>query len=112
MNFGNISFLLGYQVIEKGPDIICECDSPLEHPAYRALEEFKDLMIINTHLSELLAVIFRDGGHYENEHGTPKAVKDALAVIHKMRDELVEADRLANIKPAEIVKHSTETRNS
>jgi hypothetical protein len=29
-------------------------------------------------LSDLLAIIHRDGGHYERKYGTEKAVKDAI----------------------------------
>jgi len=32
-------------------------------------------------LSELLALIHADGGHYETEHGTKKAVNDAMDKI-------------------------------
>lgn len=32
-------------------------------------------------LGNLLAVIHRDGGHYQAEHGTEKAAKDAEAVV-------------------------------
>ena len=32
-------------------------------------------------LSSLLAVIHRDGGHYEDKHGTEKAVEDAMEII-------------------------------
>jgi len=43
-------------------------------------------MNIEAHyLGELLAVIHRDGGHYQDEHGTPKAYRDALAIIHDLR---------------------------
>lgn len=31
-------------------------------------------------LSNLLAVIHRDGGHYEEKHGTEQAVKDAMTL--------------------------------
>lgn len=37
-------------------------------------------------LSNLLAVIHHDGGHYEVEHGTLKAIEDARSVIFKERD--------------------------
>lgn len=37
-------------------------------------------------LSELLAIIHRDGGHYEAQHGTEKAVQDAMNKIHEMRE--------------------------
>lgn len=59
----------------------------------RAWFENRPLLVsdfINTHdpaesaadhlLSDLLAVIHRDGGHYEDQHGTAKAVEDAMAI--------------------------------
>lgn len=33
-------------------------------------------------LNELLAVIHGDGGHYQDRHGTPKAVQDAIKKWH------------------------------
>lgn len=39
-------------------------------------------------LSELLAVIHRDGGHYETEHGTSKALEDAELKYLTMLDEI------------------------
>ena len=36
------------------------------------------------HLGELLAVMHRDGGHYQSKHGTDKAVADAMTVRHEM----------------------------
>lgn len=43
-------------------------------------------------LGELLACIHGDGGQYQEEHGTEKAVRDALAKIYHARKE---RDRLA-----------------
>lgn len=43
------------------------------------------------HTSNLLARIHRDGGHYESEHGTSKAVEDAdgiVASLYTDRDRL------------------------
>ncbi len=37
------------------------------------------------HLFNLLAVMHRDGGHYIDEHGVDKAVKDAHKVYHDLR---------------------------
>ena len=39
-------------------------------------------------LNELLAIIHHDGGHYVQEHGIEKAVKDAIKIINKERSEL------------------------
>jgi hypothetical protein len=38
-----------------------------------------------TKLDDLLAVIHRDGGHYQAEHGTAKAIEDAIAAVHALR---------------------------
>ena len=46
-------------------------------------------------LGSLLAVIHRDGGHYESEHGTEKACTDAQQIICDTRAGLVHADELA-----------------
>ena len=39
-------------------------------------------------LSNLLAVIHADGGHYENEHGTEQAVTDAIKKVFEMKAHL------------------------
>jgi len=47
-------------------------------------------------LGDLLAVIHRDGGHYEAEHGTEKACADAETAVHVLRGSLdgyIEANR-------------------
>jgi len=47
-------------------------------------------------LGSLLAVIHRDGGHYEAEHGTARAADDAIAAVHVLRGSLegyVEANK-------------------
>jgi hypothetical protein len=36
------------------------------------------------HLGNLLAVTHRDGGHYQSDHGTDKAVEDALRIISQL----------------------------
>lgn len=38
-------------------------------------------------LGELLAVIHRDGGHYQDEHGDEKAVRDAHLIVADLRAE-------------------------
>ncbi len=51
----------------------------------------------NHNLSNLLAIIHRDGGHYEVEHGADKATDDATELLFKRRqiaDELVWACKL------------------
>ena len=37
---------------------------------------------------ELLAIIHRDGGHYQDEHGTVRALQDAVNVVITLRTEL------------------------
>lgn len=43
-------------------------------------------------LSNLLAVIHGDGGHYEAEHGTAKAVEDAITRVINTKSSLDEAE--------------------
>jgi len=45
---------------------------------------------MNKLLGELLAVIHRDGGHYEALHGTEKAVDDGITHIHEFRAAMEE----------------------
>jgi predicted transglutaminase-like cysteine proteinase len=33
-------------------------------------------------ISELLAILHGDGGHYQSEHGLDKAIEDAIKLIH------------------------------
>ena len=49
------------------------------------------------HLSNLLARIHRDGGHYEAQHGTEKAVEDAdtkIAHLNALLAQSAEQDRI------------------
>jgi len=50
---------------------------------------------LSSQLGNLLAVIHRDGGHYEAEHGTEKACADAMQRICDTRARLGAADELA-----------------
>ena len=50
---------------------------------------------LSSQLGNLLAVIHRDGGHYESEHGTEKACADAMQRICDTRAGLGVADELA-----------------
>ena len=43
---------------------------------------------LSSQLGNLLAVIHRDGGHYESEHGTEKACADAETAVHVLRGSL------------------------
>lgn len=50
-------------------------------------------------LGNLLAVIYRDGGHYQNEHGTDKAIADAADAFRQLiryREDMVA--RVAELK--------------
>lgn len=47
----------------------------------QAIEARAGLARARHHTSNLLARIHRDGGHYEMEHGTSKAVEDADAIV-------------------------------
>ena len=50
---------------------------------------------LSSQLGNLLAVIHRDGGHYESEYGTEKACADAMQRICDTRARLGAADELA-----------------
>jgi hypothetical protein len=39
---------------------------------------------LSNHLGNLLAVIHRDGGHYQGEHGTDKAVADGMLIVARV----------------------------
>lgn len=55
-----------------------------------ALEAERDTT--KTLLSNLLAVIHRDGGQYEGKHGTEKAAKDAMTSHYALLGELEQAE--------------------
>lgn len=85
----------------KGDDLYCHQHAPIPEPkpinpddrltqaAYDALAAEQD------GLRNLLAVIHRDGGHYYTEHGSAKAVKDAMAAViaDRVRADAVVAER-------------------
>lgn len=103
------------------PDFVCDCDAcdrfrgiisridaALAEPSlpaeslgdgdFKKLERERDEA--HRDLGNLLARIHRDGGHYQNEHGTAKAVADADLAVAQMFGQLAEAraeiDRLRN----------------
>lgn len=39
-------------------------------------------------LGSLLAIIHRDGGHYQTEHGTAESTAAACAIVHTLRAEV------------------------
>ena len=56
----------------------------------QADRELAYLRAVQLSLSSLLAVIHRDGGHYEQEHGTLQAAKDAEGVVVSLRARIDE----------------------
>jgi hypothetical protein len=44
-----------------------------------------ELVRLRAQLSNLLAVIYRDGGHYEQQHGTEVAVQAAIELVVQMQ---------------------------
>lgn len=48
-------------------------------------------------VSELLAVIHRDGGQYEDTHGRDQAIRDAYGEVYELRQQLAEAKRVIKI---------------
>lgn len=57
----------------------------------------KNLMTDKSGMSELLAVLHGDGGHYEQQHGTTKAIEDAKSLIHTKwvsNDALVDINKI------------------
>ena len=55
-------------------------------------EENKKLRKENESASNLLAIIHRDGGHYQTKHGTVKSIKDAIKIWHDLRNQLEQAN--------------------
>jgi hypothetical protein len=53
----------------------------------RLHQRMADLNVADSLLSDLLAVIHGDGGHYQAKHGTIKAVKDAIRIVRELRAE-------------------------
>lgn len=59
---------------------------------WETIEEINRLEESERMLNELLAVIHRDGGHYQSEHGLQKAYKDA---------KLISSNRISKIQELE-----------
>lgn len=51
-----------------------------------------ELAAMSGKLSDLLAILLRDGGHYESEHGTEKAIDAAKATLFVWREAFDERD--------------------
>ena len=66
---------------------ICGCDGQCEHYGRAEAAEVD--------ISNLLAIIHRDGGHYQEEHGRDKALEDAkvdVAALLDIKDRFKEMD--------------------
>ena len=63
------------------------------HGAYRSLRFLTEddqmvRVLVTEAIGNLLAVIHRDGGHYEGNHGTPPAIEEAQRIVVGLRSEL------------------------
>ena len=67
--------------------------------AHAAAVSAADNAALREHLGNLLAVLHGDGGHYEAEHGTDKAVADALTRFYS---NIMAADSKITAKDARI----------
>lgn len=56
-------------------------------------KERETIRQLRAHLGNLLAVIHCDGGHYQNAHGTIKAVDDAIRIVAERNAQLDEYKR-------------------
>ena len=57
----------------------------LEAACLAAQDRIRDLQSARANLGDLLAVIHRDGGHYQAEHGLERACADAEKVVIDLR---------------------------
>lgn len=76
-----------------GPE---SADDTADRAAGLIRKQADTIAALSSQLGNLLAVIHRDGGHYESEHGTEKACADAETAVHVLRGSLegyVEANR-------------------
>jgi hypothetical protein len=67
---------------------VCSCFTD------EAAAELSELKKKEDWLSNLLAIIHRDGGHHEGNVGTKLAVEDAMKIYYELRAELDEAIRV------------------
>lgn len=75
-----------------GPE---SADDTAERAAGVIRRQADAIAALSSQLGNLLAVIHRDGGHYESEYGTEKACADAMQRICDTRARLGAADELA-----------------
>lgn len=86
----------GYLLIEEiGADGPEGADDTAERAAGLIRKQADAIAALSSQLGNLLAIIHRDGGHYESEHGTEKACADAMQRICDTRAGLGAADELA-----------------
>ena len=67
--------------IKKLTKVMLEENMSTECRTY-LIEIIKQLEKQSDSLSNLLAVLHRDGGHYEYKHGTKKSIDDAMKLLH------------------------------
>lgn len=84
--------LLMEEIGAGGPE---NADDTAERAACVILNQAGAIAALSSQLGNLLAVIHRDGGHYESEYGTEKACADAMQRICDTRARLGAADELA-----------------
>ena len=85
--------LLIEEIGADGPE---SADDTAERAAVVIRNQADAIAALSSQLGNLLAVIHRDGGHYESEHGTEEACADAETAVHVLRGSLegyVEANR-------------------
>ena len=70
---------------EIGADGPEDADDTAERAAGLIRKQADAIAALSSQLGNLLAIIHRDGGHYESEHGTEKACEDAETAVHVMR---------------------------
>ncbi len=84
--------LLIEEIGADGPE---NADDTAERAAGVIRNQADAIATMSDQLGNLLAVIHRDGGHYESEHGTERACADAMQRICDTRAGLGAADELA-----------------
>jgi transcription elongation factor GreA-like protein len=81
-----IDFYKSMNNTDEDPDVVAEGN--------KASAELAELEADKDALSNLLAVLHRDGGHHEGDVGTKQATEDAIKIYYQLRAELDEAIRV------------------
>jgi len=71
-----------------------ECPEPKPYNIAKLVVKVEQLEKSHKYFSDLLAVIHRDGGHYQAMHGDEKAAVDAIFKVNNLRSYV---DRLVNL---------------